>query len=82
MRELSRKRKFRADQELDRERREHDAAQLKKARLDNKTDPSRPPAVGARGLARRPLPITNPLATTLVNSTTPPSTTFATGPPT
>jgi transcriptional adapter 3 len=53
MRELSRKRKFRADQELDRERREHDAAQLKKARLDNKTDPSRPPAVGARGLARQ-----------------------------
>ena len=54
MRDLSRKRKFRADQELDRERREDDAAaQLKKSRIDKKSDPHRPPAVGARGLARQ-----------------------------
>ncbi|KAI4715748.1 hypothetical protein E4T48_08073 [Aureobasidium sp. EXF-10727] len=53
MRELSRKRKFRADQELDRERRHDDADQRKKARVAKKNDAHRPPAVGAHGLARQ-----------------------------
>ncbi|KAG9966732.1 hypothetical protein KCU61_g399, partial [Aureobasidium melanogenum] len=53
MRELSRKRKFRADQELDRERREDEADQRKRARHAKKNDSHRPPAVGAHGLARQ-----------------------------
>ena len=50
MRELSRKRKLRADQEHDRER--HDE-ERKRARVSKKNDSHRPPAVGAHGLARQ-----------------------------
>ncbi|THV83177.1 hypothetical protein D6D29_04098 [Aureobasidium pullulans] len=53
MRELSRKRKVRADQELDRERQEEEAEQRKRVRLSKKNDSHRPPAVGAHGLARQ-----------------------------
>ncbi|KAI5209412.1 hypothetical protein E4T39_00839 [Aureobasidium subglaciale] len=53
MRELSRKRKIRADQEVDRERQEEEAEQRKRARVSKKNDSHRPPAVGAHGLARQ-----------------------------
>jgi transcriptional adapter 3 len=53
MRELSRKKKLRADQQLDRERQQQEAEQRKRARVSKKNDAPRPPAVGAHGLARQ-----------------------------